>query len=575
MCVVNTHASIWCLLLFPSLDSAKREIAHGLIFENAKKPWHSYIRSALHLNIVNNLLGLLGPQTPLRIETLLSNQRLAVMQFLQISRSEDNGNSVKRFSVPLLENKKLIYTQLSSQVVKKPTGYNVLRDMRLHRKVRVFHHWQYHLHRHLRLNVSVVQFNVTFGDAHECQLGNITFFPMFLAASGHMEYTGTSESSYCGTLPNYFLCPKSHKVSVVLQTEILTTYDVKFAYSVIESNLTFTNITYTISNGRSMLSWYSFIYVKYLHATISYIYVKKFEKILVTLTLAKNIIVNVHDGPGTSLPRLKSLISFPKNITVYETSAFSCVILIHNMSHLIRATYKTRVVETHVQVIPDKSSNFVYPNPLCNQHSPVCVVQIISQNTTHVNISTEKISYSGQDNKFCNFAGLTAHDNKEGKENLREIVPTICSDFHLKQYKYRPIYSKTNSMLLVFHCYSEFGRMNMSFIISKTFCKAITINACFINTFVLALGIKSEFLSAEAKSVLHAGQISVPEGICVIVQLTNSVRKHFKHFIQETSLACRYELKPIDIPEPGKIMKFSVSGFLHGVLLFIEQLLPD
>ncbi len=413
---------LMCLVHVPCF--AERGTVLELAYQHAKKPWHSYIKCIMYKSIQNELVKLLQQKASPKIKALLSIHVLSAQHFLYRTKIEDNvqleNKRYKRNIPPYIE---MVFTQFTSQLVSKPLGYNFMRSIELERKLcnaeemcfdmTISHIWKYHLHGLLRLNISFVYFYINFADADECELGHFTIYP---SVHWHSEPEEYPFSVYCGRLPNYFHCPFFPQISVVLNTKLFTTFDVKSFYSVIESDQISAFVTHT-SKENLIWSWHAYTYKSEDYLSINQISVRKFEKLLIELQHEIKMIVDVLDGPDTSSPILKPSLTFFIT-SFYETSSFSCIIMMYNTSQIKSLSYTTRVIDTNEALLLNGHSRIVYPYPACSRNAPVCAIQIRTPQDMYVNISIEQLVYNGKDNKLCNFAGLTVYDDLVDKHVL-------------------------------------------------------------------------------------------------------------------------------------------------------------
>ena len=311
-----------------------------------------------------------------------------------------------------------------------------------------------------------------------------------------------------------------------------------------------------------------------------------------TLHLQKNFfsLVEVYDGPERSSQWVMPLTQF-QNSSKYLLSSFQCITTLWlQTSHVSKVTDHVlnfssimNPTSQNINLLPHNATLFKYPE-MCEGCS-TNILQITNSFNYHINISIETLSYKGKTNILCKYAGLVAYDLLKGHfQESRSICNVV------KGYKFRDTYLKGSKSILVIYVFPEHGSLTTNIILSKTKCKVIIINVCVFDMHCNVMGSYcTDFRNIKTEERFNTNCVGNPYcsdvgrsffdftvAKCVIFQLHHDTNQYewlpekVSHWIFKSwnLLFCRLaNFRHVPILEGGKSIKYTVTGFLSGMLI--------
>ena len=199
----------------------------------------------------------------------------------------------------------------------------------------------------------------------------------------------------------------------------------------------------------------------------------------------------------------------------------------------------------------------------------------------HVNITTNNMSYKGQNNILCEYAGLAVFEKKY--KTYKEIT-TVCYT-HIG-YAHRNIYTRDFEAVLVFYSYPLYGTISITVSISFTNCKIITINTCVFETKCNILGRYCNTLrnimsheSFESDGIGKPGygsygrgffKVNTNERHCTVFQLFHNTDQYTRHPTPHEIYLGDMRLRLCRLPnfrhssEIGTNIHYTITGYLSG-----------
>ncbi len=179
------------------------------------------------------------------------------------------------------------------------------------------------------------------------------------------------------------------------------------------------------------------------------------------------------DGPGI----LSKRITMPRKQAYIRLGTYQCVLQVIEevatySSQKIKYTGKT-LIDKVIQTKTSKLISIHYPADICS--SLYCVICLNSHKNSILNITLWNISYTGSQNRDCNFGGISIFDFLEEVFIFCEngIHPEIADLLW-----HRIFYTKSSSGFLVIYSYKEYSALTCHFTISASNCELVKLATC-------------------------------------------------------------------------------------------------
>lgn len=524
-----------CLLsAFLQVFSAKSELPlketlNSYMFDYTQKWWFSYVKGFVSGILTEKLPCTRKEHYPSRqvIETLRRYRIVCACSwnnFLKVEVSKNYITSHRDPNVvygPSIFFVKVIHDVRTYSLVKRPFGRgsksDVAREYVWGKKPLSFstvHRWAFNLHHLLRLNITFHQILFIFSDVSSCFIGNITI----------------SRFIYCGHHSQFVTYPPYKEPRILLTVNInIVTYNVSFSFVVFDHNRVTTSSkgfeqvmvlwTWVLTRGVCKKSSYSrYLVVGHKTECVSMRLVHSVRDVVLTM---------LFDGPGDQSCVLKQVEH--SNVThtekLYSASTFQCVVdvLGSGQSACIKYMFKSLVFPK--MYVAEKGTLYSFSNEEQCHMSNICGLHINTHPDSFVKVSISKVKHSENCDPFCKYAGLSAYHPPN------EHLSTIC-DFSKDFDEYKPVYSTSASLILIFYCYKEYSSLTFAVTVSAVKCQPITYNICnyFENRKFLTGNVQVE----KRRTTQVSLRVSVLNQTCTVVQLVQSMTsllgQHF-HFL--------------------------------------------
>ncbi len=524
---------------------------HKLAFANAPKIWFKYVE---RLSV--NELSKLNTETYLSCVIFVFKRSTESLEkrsrHLEISSNTNRSEALRLYLPRGIGNMNIAESNAS---VSRPVGLTgKLRntsDPIYDLPIAVNHQWLFRLSKDLRLNL-------TFNSVH---------FDVTACSAGFLDIIDSKQKTldrYCGILSEFQNFPLVGDVNVFLFVCSGFVYNLTFSFSVIDSHRLHTYYLWSEKKGNAHPSWVWFLHRENTHVERYILQVKKHYKMTVQMppTGETQVHLEVYDGPGALCEKIKpSQIRHVQSI-VYKTSSFQCLIYKWSLEGYL--VYLPRRVPVH-QISLNSSWRVALPHKICSNSVACPVHMVLVDKMHHINVTIDQLIFKGiVANRLCDFAGFSAF-NVMGRSSYRHMS-TECVPNDKTLYKYRPLYSETNSLLIVVYSYKEYGVISVNISISNTRCFPVNVNLCERKT------LKTTYLRERSGRI----EVMVPEGKCVVLQTTHRVIATQCWLIHITSQMCTREVRHVPQHEPGRIIEYQVTGFFSGefFFLFFDQTKP-
>ena len=317
----------------------------------------------------------------------------------------------------------------------------------------------------VRLNFNHIYFSSFY--SCQCSFGNITI--------GSASFT----EAYCGQHPHLTVFPPSMLVKILITTVGFIDYDFEMSYMVVDRNITLSKPSSTYAFNYYLVWWNPLTKI-FLHSF--YIEVKKFEYIGLKIVQSENYYTVVHNGPSSKFRTLQPF-NIGVNQSLFVTSAFHCLlniyteILTSEFGDILKYSGNSRDITQFISIDVNntKSSIISFPSKSCTRSTTEICLEILlfrAKIREYLNITVTNISNDGMQNSICAYSGFSAYDANQS--NMEEILTNCRSNREFSQS--RPIYSSTNSLLIVFYQYTDFSRLVVKALISTTDCSIVYLN---------------------------------------------------------------------------------------------------
>lgn len=383
--------------------------------------------------------------------------------------------------------------------------------------------WQWYLHKHLNLNLTIHYIYFSSGRLDTCQFGCL-----------RLDSKTNTACEYCGIHPTIiYYSPYQHS-SGCLHVMNHVAFAMNLTYSVIDSNRTFSLKPKSHELFKSDLTVH-FIKTKkrFSHLLVQ---IEKFKMIKIKVREKTLNQMRIYDGPGI-LSGLLNPTYYQQNEAFYETSLFQCTIylflpvdMLFLPKNIFHYSGKSKLF--HNVTLSDDFLVVNYPENQNCKNKTICILRIHTQVGFFIKIEILEMTYIGSNSTQCRYAVLSVYDTKNSNTELSDVCRSQDDE-----YIHRYIYSTSNSVLAIFYMSAKFvTSFSLKCSISRTICKAVTINACKLNTYY------------------------VNDGECQIVQLTYS-----------GDFTCKITIGAWDMKLQGKHIHYNVTGFLRRLYHLSQQ----
>ena len=424
----------------------------------------------------------------------------------------------------------------------------------------------------------------------------MNLYKCFIGSVYLVSYTDfkKSENIYCGIhslIVNYQFF---RKVNVGIKSLYRVQYKVVVTYSIIDCcGIRSSSLMNSLQKQSLTIKWQLYIPLHNISAINIFISVVKYQQL--TLYVQKNFfsLVEVYDGPEISSEGVMPLTQ-SQNSSKYLLSSFQCITTFWLQSsdfskvtdHVLNFSSMMSPSSQNINLLPHNATIFKYPE-MCKDCSTT-ILQITNSLNYHINLFIETLSYKGQNNILCKYAGLVAYDLLKGHfQESRNICNVV------KGYKFRDTYLKGSKSILVIYVFPEHGSLTTNIILSKTKCKVIIINVSVLDMHCNVMGSYcTDFRNIKTKERFNTNCVGNPYCSdigrsffdfrvekCVIFQSHHDTNQYewlpekVSHWIFKSwnLLFCRLaKFRHVPILEGGKSIKYTVTGFLSGMLIQIK-----
>ncbi len=457
-----------------------------------------------------------------------------------------------------------------------------------------FYHWSFYLDKFFTLNLTFHHVYFSSTNINECYFANLTVNDCAKTKSIVLEWdervdwrspkwthreikhgivTSVYNFTFCGIHSKATIFSRCSNVAVVTQLQHYILHDTKLSYSVID----FRKIVSTSLGRKTETNTQLFNQIwdleskKYVLLETMRVSAPKYETILLTVSVAENIHVEVYDGPGILSPLLGFSTQVAGNTTsiLFKTTTFQCLVFKYKFNALMKfVTVPSRVeIKTTDTHFPHTT---IFPSHRLCQSSQLCLLRFRTDPGFKVNLSVADLQYNGQHNTAtCLFGGLSVYDKKTE-------ISTVCPCPHhtletsvFEAELYQNVYTSTNTALLVLYSSAEYGNLSAIVVVTNTKCKTISLNACGIKPTRIVF----DYFFTQIGDVIE----NVQDSDCLILQLSYTVTRiaaplhrpwwaaHAKFFYQSNPLEkCQLDVHPTSQVALGRKISLQVTGFLRG-----------
>ncbi len=486
-------------------------------------------------------------------------------------------------------------------VLPRPLG--MAKDSRVYGLNPINKGWIFKLHTLLRINITFVMIKFSDFGMNHCQLGNITLdsgtSPEMLDQSCFNVKHVLTSLCYCGQHSSLSSYLWDRYVRIIIFRNSAVLHNVRFHYGVMDSDavITYEVIEPTIPNYGIFFTTTAVVLERYLIQTAKY---RQLNISFSTKTTSYSI--EVHDGPG-----LLSKCVTPRKETgmksTYLTTTFQCIVLVGVQNAEKNVLSYDAVSNSDFKSLHiDQGVVQKYSHTSKMHISTIALFHITTVPSHQVCAKIISFSFTNRNNyPKCSFSGLAAYNFHR---NTLSEIKAECLQYS-GFYRYRNIYSITSSLILVIYSYVEYGQLNLSYELSSTHCKSVTISTCPFFKHCRKVNIlnpvnfrevnlctapdqEDEMLYSEFKEGIIVGRkctriadvgrepnmiFTVSPGKCTIIQLTN-LYSDLDLFLASSSndqinicetILMRYKKRE----EKQRKITYSITGLIKGKTNFL------
>ena len=517
------------------------------VFAEAPKHWFNYVRQLISRNLC--LHGKHKKESSL--VNFFNNCQNLVKLFFNMAKAytlhvRDFLNNLKEFTNHLSK-----FTSVRKE--NHPMGFVTQTSGE-----KYSHIIYYHLDSNLMLNVTFKYIYIWNKHLSNCLVGSVTVI-------GHINGEN-STFEYCGIHSGVVMYPPGKTVMIILNSESkFNTFEISLFFSIFDIKRINSAAIPGLMLKASEITYFQGIkqfLLRFLLLALKnrFLILRPFTKIY-----QAGKYVKVFDGPGIFSPILDG--------DIFITSTFQCIIIICLYSINDTSFLKELNYSSHLNVINKylilktyqrKEYSFSKTNfYILNSHGKL---------NAFINLTIVNLTYSGYNDPICTYAGLTAYNLIS---NTYVEISSECFSFD-GFYRYRNMYSSSNDTLIVIYSYKEYGILNVSFSLSTTYCKVVSINMCALSRLCDLHGnvFCTDFLNeikqlpdvkyvnnSKVRSFIVSLQFSVPIHKCFILQLTPRIDTLR---IDNINICKLDELRHGPVYDSGTEIHHHVTAFLHG-----------
>ncbi len=327
---------------------------------------------------------------------------------------------------------------------------------------RVEHTWRLWLDPNLRLNITFLVIQFSWGNFHKCAIGQIVI----------------KEFRFCGVHPVFSIFTNKYKVHVILMAMPSVAYKTEFVFSVVDqSQITSYSQHKTISFHSPLLQLKGPTMVTYAHRiniqqAVYHITVEKHSYLKIGITHFDAVNSEIFDGPGSQSKKLKSKQN-EKHTHIYITSAFSCFAKIWSLAGIFKY-FSIQLGASDIQNVTSPIS--INSSMSCFYQKVVCAVVLKANSDAHLNMTVVNMMYHGTQHILCKFAGISIFDFAH-KWTSKQLF-SFCSPAQQNFSSNKNIYSSNNKVLVIFYSYTEYAISEYTLTTSTTECVPVVIDVC-------------------------------------------------------------------------------------------------
>ncbi len=403
-----------------------------------------------------------------------------------------------------------------------------------------------------------------------------------------LNCTHKKQQVYAGTFAQFMKHVTSHECDVQIIPKNLQIIVTSISYTVLSDNV---HITDQVRGSSSIISGSVVTSSFSILNTTCYFYMLK-------VNLYKSIILQfnrsdlhfppstqVFDGPGTKCKTLTPRIGHLYQCSSFQCSVSSCCIA----SHVLSINYvEVRPAEKHFsRITVVQQGAFSLPISGVCDSTPMCLIWLETNNEFKLNLSVTNVEYVGDTNtRECHYAGVgffeemnnsleaidifyvqqnfgwTKRYKTFGKSDLKrdhrdvqfidpggyyKIFITLLTEIQVASHTHPPatltrnVFSRQNSVLLLWYSYPEYGSLSLQLYLSTTKCGVMTHNSSVCNT--------------PNKDTRQVQLKFEKASVCTIHQ-----------FIIKTASLCEVKFSEVDIHPWKEIGNTTLTGTLGGMI---------
>ncbi len=369
--------------------------------------------------------------------------------------------------------------------------------------------YSFHTHKLLRINVTVLELDTLSSSTAKCTLDFVSV-QCFPATNNQLEF--------CGKRSLINIYPVSNIVQVKEHFYVpLKSKRLQFVYSVMDL---LTMVSLPLSSraaalyGHSALLLHTYSFAEGVVSQEYLLTARHFEHFVITVLESQKTHVEIWDGPGKRSKKISGTNSSTEG--VFSSSAFLAFVLRRwswGTNQTLAFSTKSLQCSTVLSVDTEKQLSF----PYLNMNKVHCITTRAPANLT-LNVTFSGYQTQGDDanGAQCQWAGVAAYNKPDDEDHFQLITvecvkvleghsfEPVCScaaqqrfsllvhtnekhktliaqsnknkDFvHPTVNSIKSVYSTTNTVVLIWYSFVEYGSLSLNVSLSTTTCKATTV----------------------------------------------------------------------------------------------------
>ncbi len=443
-----------------------------------------------------------------------------------------------------------------------------------------------HLHKHLRLNLTIIKLYIpesVYLEGHKCTRG--------LIRVQSTNKAKTIEWDLCGLLSYTTLYPAFSHITVFSMARAFVFINASLQFVVMDHN----TLESEVVDGQSIVSprWSFHFPATKVELVYYNLVASKIKCLEIFMNRSAVDSVVVYDGPGIKSHILESSTSDP-DMVYYISSAFHVVFYCATHEHLTKhmnTRFRTKVNQkihiSSVSVSQEKQT-FDFPHPDLCFHQHLCIVDFVSESRDSLNITLSGMLYEGDANtEGCEYAAVLAYSS--GYEDYDAVCVRQYEECSFRRDCYRDskhqhhIYlfdmdcdsyihpqasdttalrTQSHTITVVLYSFPEYGTLSTTVQVSTTPCTVHVVDFCEGRNFLLDS--YKLWYSLENLWRIGSTQVALKWRVgCIVFQFRSRV------FAREKRFVCKIKLGTFaNQMQRGGMFSTHISGHIVGLSSF-------